>query len=71
METYRVVGMSANSDVGDGTIPNLLYCRVFECRTARVLGVIDDIRDAVDESDHCVFQVPDMITEPQTNWWDA
>ena len=65
-ETYRVVGMGAGGDVGDGTKADLFYGQVFECCTTRVLGVVDYIRETVDESDHCVLPIADMITVPQT-----
>jgi hypothetical protein len=70
-ETYCVVGVGSNSDVGDWTKPDLLYGKIFVCCTTRMLGIVDDIRETVDESDHCVLPVPDMITVPQTVWRDT
>lgn len=58
--------MGAGRDVGDRTKPDLLYGKVRVCCTARVLGVVDDIRDTVYESDHRVLPVPDVITVPET-----
>jgi len=66
MDTYRVIGMSTDPDVGDGAIPNLLDGRVFVGGTTRVGGMVDGVGNTVDEPNHCVLPITDMITEPQT-----
>ena len=58
--------MGADPGVGNGAIANLLDGRVFVGGTAGVGGIVDGVRNAVDESNHGVFPVTDVITEPQT-----
>jgi hypothetical protein len=66
METYRVIGVGADADVGDWAIPVLLQGRVFVGGATRVGGKVDCVGNAVDESHHGVLPVPKVITESQT-----
>jgi hypothetical protein len=66
METYGVIGVGPDRSVGYGTIPDLLHGRILVGRSTGMRGVIDGIGNAVDESDHGMLPVSDMITKPQT-----
>jgi predicted RecA/RadA family phage recombinase len=66
METYRVIGVGADRGVGDRADPDLLDVGVVVLvgSAAGVGRIIDDVGDAVDESNHGMFPVTDMITKP-------
>ena len=64
METYWVIGVSADPDVGDGTIPVLLHGRVFIGGATGVSRKVDSVGNAIDEPDHGMFPVTHMVTEP-------
>ena len=66
METYRIVCVGAGGDVRNRTNADLLYGRVLVGSTTSVLGIVDDIGNAVNESNHGVLPVAYMVTEPQT-----
>ena len=57
--------MGACRGVGDRANPDLLHDRVFVGCATGVLGIVDDIGNTVDESNHGVFPIPNMVTEPQ------
>ena len=65
MGTYRVVGVGADRDVGDRVISTLLYGRVFVSGATRVGRIVDGVGNAVDEPNHSVLPVPNMIAEPR------
>jgi len=58
--------VGADPSVGNRAVANFLDGGVFVGGTARVGGIVDGVRNAVDESNHGVFPVTDVITEPQT-----
>jgi hypothetical protein len=64
METYRVIGVGADRGVGDRAVPDLVDGGIIVGSTAGVGRIINDVRDAVDESNHGMFPVTDVITEP-------
>ena len=66
METYRVIGMGADPDVGDRTNPALFHDRIFVGGAATVFGKVDGAGNAIDESDHGVLPIADMITKSDT-----
>lgn len=66
METHRVISVGADPDVGDGTIPALLHGRVFVGGPTSVSGKVDGVGDAIDESDHGVLPITEVVTERQT-----
>ena len=65
METHRIVCVGAGGDVRDRTNADLVYGRVLAGRAASMLGIVDDIRNAVDESNHGVFPIPHVVAKPQ------
>jgi len=66
METYRIIGVGADGGVGDRAVPAFRYGRVFVGGATSVGRIVDGFGNAVDESDHSVFPVPDMVAVPQT-----
>jgi len=66
METYRVIGVGADCGVRDRVILTLLHGRVFVGGATSVGRIVDGIGNAVDESNHSVLPVPNMIAEPLT-----
>ena len=58
--------MGADPGVGNRADVNLLDGGVFVGGTAGVGGIVDGVGNAVDESNHGVFPVTDVITEPRT-----
>lgn len=64
--TYGIVGMRANSSVIEGSSTIFLNSGKVESSSAGVLRIVDVGRFSVDESNHIVFPVTDMISHVHT-----
>ena len=60
-----MVCVGAGGDVRDRTNANLVYSRALEGRAASMFGMVGDIRDAVNKSNHGVFPTPHVVAKPQ------
>lgn len=63
---YGIVGVRPNSNIVDGPSTVLLYSGEVESGSARMFGVIDEGRLFVDEPNHVIFPITDMVSQAYT-----